>query len=57
MLMLGSAFGPIIAGRVYDVTGSYDALLMASIPVILVGSAMLIGLGPYPRFDRTDVFE
>jgi predicted MFS family arabinose efflux permease len=51
MLMLGSAFGPIIAGRVFDVFGSYHPLLVVSIPVVLFGAALMSGLGPYPRFD------
>jgi predicted MFS family arabinose efflux permease len=52
MIMLGSGMGPIIAGRVFDVYGSYHPLLIAAIPVVLIGSAMMTGLGPYPRFDR-----
>lgn len=51
LLMLGSGIGPIIAGHVFDVTGSYRALLIVAIPVVLAGSAMMAGLGPYPRFD------
>jgi MFS family permease len=53
MLMLGAAIGPIIAGRVYDVAGSYQPLLIAGVPVVLLGAAMMIGLGPYPSFTKT----
>jgi predicted MFS family arabinose efflux permease len=55
MLMLGSGFGPIIAGRIFDVFGSYHPLLIAAIPVVLIGSAMMLGLGPYPRFGKEEV--
>jgi predicted MFS family arabinose efflux permease len=51
MLMLGSGIGPIIAGRVFDVFGSYHPLLLVSIPVVLIGAALMSGLGPYPQFD------
>lgn len=50
-LMLGTALGPVIAGKVHDVTGSYDALLMTAIPVMLVSALLFIGLGRYPVFS------
>ncbi len=51
MMMFGTAFGPKIAGRVFDINGSYQLLLTIAIPVVLVSSAMFIGLGRYPVFD------
>jgi predicted MFS family arabinose efflux permease len=49
-MMAGAAMGPVIAGRVYDVTGSYAGLLTAAIPVMLVCSLLFVGLGAYPIF-------
>lgn len=51
MLMLGTGIGPIIAGRVHDVTGHYTMLLTLAIPVALVCSLGFAGLGPYPDFQ------
>jgi MFS family permease len=53
-MMLGSSFGPLIAGRIHDVTGSYAALLWTAMPVMLVCSFLFIGLGPYPKFANTE---
>jgi MFS family permease len=54
MMMLGTSLGPLLAGRVHDVTGSYTALLMVSMPVVLLAATLFIGLGPYPRFETTE---
>ncbi|MDB5724280.1 MAG: Arabinose efflux permease family protein [Novosphingobium sp.] len=50
MLMLGSGIGPPLAGLVHDRTGSYSALLLTAIPVVLVFSLLFVGLGRYPDF-------
>lgn len=52
MMMAGTALGPVIAGQVFDSSGSYAPLLMAAIPVVLACSLMFIGLGPYPTFAQ-----
>ncbi|MCJ2177400.1 MFS transporter [Novosphingobium album (ex Hu et al. 2023)] len=49
-MMAGTAAGPLIAGSVHDLTGSYDALLMTAAPVMLLCALLFIGLGPYPQF-------
>ncbi|MEO6093592.1 MAG: MFS transporter [Novosphingobium sp.] len=49
-MMLGTALGPVIAGKVHDVTGSYDALLMTAMPVMLLSALLFIRLGRYPVF-------
>ena len=54
MLMGGTAVGPVIAGRVFDQTGSYHGLLLAAIPTVLICALMFIGLGPYPVFDEPE---
>lgn len=53
-MMLGSSFGPLIAGAIHDATGSYAALLWTAVPVMLLCSLMFVGLGPYPTFARPD---
>ncbi|MCB2072182.1 MAG: MFS transporter [Novosphingobium sp.] len=49
-LMLGASLGPLASGMLYDATGSYELLVVAAIPVVLVAALMFVGLGPYPDF-------
>ncbi len=49
-MMLGTSFGPLIAGAIHDSTGAYAGLLIAAIPVMLLCSLLFVGLGPYPVF-------
>jgi MFS family permease len=53
-MMLGTSFGPLIAGGIHDATGAYAALLWTAIPVMLVCSFLFVGLGPYPQFARPE---
>lgn len=45
---IGSAISPIIYGRIRDVTGSYDLMLMAATIMFATGGALLLTLGRYP---------
>jgi predicted MFS family arabinose efflux permease len=45
-------FAPWFAGKVFDVTGSYQLVLMLGIPCTLAAGAMVIALGAYPEFER-----
>jgi len=49
-IMLGTSLGPLASGWLFDVTGSYELLLMGGIPVVLIAATMFLGLGPYPEF-------
>lgn len=49
-MMLGSAFGPLIAGAIHDATGGYAALLWGATPAMLICALLFVGLGPYPDF-------
>jgi MFS family permease len=49
-LALGTAFGPVAAGLVFDITGSYRFFLSAAIPLMVFGSIALLLLGRYPDF-------
>ena len=59
MIMLGAAIGPVLGGKVHDLTGSYQALIYAGIPVVLLAALLTIGLGPYPVFGpaRSEIDE
>ncbi len=45
---VGGAFGPIVMGRAYDVTGSYDAILARLALATLVAAVLALAL---PRYD------
>ena len=51
---LGAGVGPIVYGRVYDVTRSFDAIVMVGGVAMAVGAVALLGLGRY-RFAVHDV--
>ncbi len=53
MMMAGTAAGPLIAGKVHDLTGSYDALLLVAAPVMVLAALLFVGLGRYPDFADT----
>jgi len=47
-MSIGTGIGPLLAGHVFDVTGSYALLLYAGIPMALVSGLLVAFLGPYP---------
>ncbi|MCB2077915.1 MAG: MFS transporter [Novosphingobium sp.] len=54
MMMAGMALGPLLAGYIHDIAGSYEPLLLMAAPTMLLAAAMFIGLGPYPVFKSDD---
>lgn len=54
MMMLGTSMGPWIAGTIFDRTGGYSLLLYLTIPAVLIGAGMFVGLGTYPEFKESD---
>lgn len=48
---LGSGIGPLLAGSIYDRTGSYDAYLVTGAIIALVAGLAVLRLGPYPDFE------
>jgi MFS family permease len=52
LISLGLGTGPMIAGMVYDWTGSYHAFLILVIPLTVIPAWMLATLGPYPHADQ-----
>jgi MFS family permease len=50
MMLAGSAIGPLLAGKVHDISGSYTPILLASIPTMIVSALLFVRLGPYPVF-------
>lgn len=48
---MGSGWGPVVAGAIYDRYGSYAPLIIAGIPLTLISSFLLMRLGPYPAWS------
>lgn len=51
IIALGAGLGPMLAGAVYDVYGSYSPLIIVGIPGSLIAGLLLIGMGPYPDWS------
>lgn len=50
MIAFGGGLGPVVYGRVFDVTGRYDGALLAGMGCLFVGSLVLLAMGPYPAW-------
>lgn len=46
----GICIGPLVFGAIYDSVGNYDLILWICGVSFLIGSALILTLGPYPRF-------
>jgi len=53
LIGLTLGFGPWFAGKIFDLTGSYQLVLTIGVPCTILAGILLIGLGPYPDFRRT----
>lgn len=47
---ISTGSGPLIAGYIYDRTGSYDLLLMVGIPTVLIATTLILLLGRAPQW-------
>jgi predicted MFS family arabinose efflux permease len=45
----GAGVGPLLAGLVYDATGTYQSVLWGVMAISVVCSALIMTLGPYPK--------
>jgi len=48
LLTIGGGFGPIVAGRAFDTTGSYDTILLVMIAGTVLSVLLVLSLGKYP---------
>jgi len=55
LIAVGAGVGPILAGAVHDLAGSYTPLVIAGIPLSLIAGLLLLGLGAYPKWDTATV--
>jgi MFS family permease len=52
ILAFGTGVGPFFVSLTYDLSKSYDNVLMAYIPLALLAAALFLSLGRYPDFDK-----
>ena len=55
IMSIGVATGPLLAGRTFDVTGSYDLFLLGTIPGCALAGVLIYTLGRYPDHGRASV--
>lgn len=55
LIAAGSSLGPVLAGRVHDLTGSYHLFLVAGVVGSLVSGLLVITLPRYPAFSSRKV--
>lgn len=51
---IGAGFGPVIFGRTFVATGSYDSILLVAGIAFVGGALPLLLLGKYPDFDEEE---
>ena len=52
ILAFGTGVGPFFVSLTYDLSRSYNYVLMAYIPLALLAAALFLSLGRYPDFDQ-----
>ena len=48
VIAFGGGLGPVVYGRIFDVTGRYDTALHTGMVCLAVGAVALLGMGAYP---------
>jgi MFS family permease len=51
------AVAPLLANRVYDMIGTYQPVLLAAVPLILLGALLFVSTGRYPVFKEANEGE
>ena len=48
-LTIASGVGPVLAGRLYDISRDYHLFLAAGIPMSVLASLVMLWVGDYPE--------
>lgn len=51
IVVFGAGAAPVVANHIYDVVGSYDPVLWATLPLCALAAFLFLSLGAYPDFD------
>ena len=54
VIALGGGLGPVVYGYSFDLTGHYHFALLGGVGCLVIGGALLLLLGPYPRWDAVE---
>ena len=54
LIAAGSGLGPLVAGFIFDVHGSYDPYLWFGIVGTLISAFLIFGLGDYPEWRKSE---
>jgi predicted MFS family arabinose efflux permease len=49
----GAGLAPVVFGRAFDKTGSYNSVLLLAAAFLVIGAFALLGLGRYRRFEHS----
>ncbi len=52
MLALAVGTAPVLANLIYDRTQSYEPVIWAALPLLVLASLVYLSLGSYPEFDK-----
>jgi predicted MFS family arabinose efflux permease len=52
IISLAGSLGPMLGGIAYDLSGSYNVLILSGIPASLIAGLLLVRLGPFPEWSR-----
>ena len=54
LMAAAAGVGPLLAGRIYDVTGGYSPFLLAGAAGCVFGGLMMISLPGYPSWQKRE---
>jgi predicted MFS family arabinose efflux permease len=52
VIAVAGGLGPVVGGAIYDAFGSYDMLVMITIPGSFVAALLMLRLGEYPEWSQ-----
>jgi cyanate permease len=50
-----AAIGPFVGGKLHDLTGNYDAMLIAIVCIMTIGALAMAGIGKTPDRMRATI--
>ena len=54
VIAFGGGIGPVVYGRLFDMSGGYSLALQIGAGCLALGSLVLLALGPYPTFQEQE---
>lgn len=54
VIALGGGLGPVVYGYAFDTMGTYRTALYGGLGAVIAGAALLLLMGPYPKWYRSE---